>query len=335
MSDHRSSAVEAFLRGAAWLADDGVAYPRADPSDARRLPADTWLAAQIPVGVRLELTGSASAVELTYYCPATEPGYRGAGAGTTFSAWHAGEQIDERPAVQGEGRVQISVGRGQLRTTIYLPEGMRPIVTGIRPIGGDIQPAAAQHRWIAYGDSITEGWVATSPARCWPAIVARAQSLDVVNLGYAGSARGEIPTAEQIATLDADIISIAYGTNCWSMTPHSVEMIRANTTAFLQIVRSGHPGIPVVVISPLLRPDAENQRNRLGATLAELRTAMEEAATAADDERVTLVPGGPLLTADTLADGIHPGDDGHKRLAEVIGPCLTTLLGEDPTPEPR
>ena len=72
----------------------------------------------------------------------------------------------------------------------------------------------------------------------------------------------------------------------------------------------------------MLRPDAETTPNRLGATLADLRAAMEEAVRAridAGDDRIVLVPGAEVITAAHLADGIHPGDDGHARLAEVFG----------------
>ena len=77
----------------------------------------------------------------------------------------------------------------------------------------------------------------------------RQRSLDVVNLGYAGSARGEIVSAEQLASLTADVISVAHGTNCWSRTPHSEAMFRAGLEAFFDLLRQGHPRTPIVAIS--------------------------------------------------------------------------------------
>ena len=92
-----------------------------------------------------------------------------------------------------------------------------------------------------------------------------------MNLGYAGSARGELPSAQQIAALDADVISISHGTNCWSRIPFSTALFAAQTRAFLAFVRAGHPDMPIVVTSPILRPDAETTPNALGATLVDLR----------------------------------------------------------------
>jgi lysophospholipase L1-like esterase len=330
-SGGRSPEVEPFLRGCAWRAAPGIPYPRFDPRDATRIPADTWQCAQIPAGVRLEFVGDASAVELDYTTATDDLGYRGEGAGTTFALWRADTPVDEQTAVLGSGTVTLALdGDADDVAIVYLPEGMRPDVLALRAVGGSIEPAPAGPRWVAYGDSLLEGWVASAPALAWGVVAARRHGLDLVNLGYAGSARGEIPCAEAVSGLAADVISITHGTNCWTRTPHSAGMMLETTRAFLDIVRDGHPETPMVVASPVLRPDAETTPNRLGATLADLRAAMEEAVRdriAAGDEHVVLVPGADVVTAAQLADGIHPGDDGHARLAEVFGSAVAAALG--------
>jgi lysophospholipase L1-like esterase len=207
---------------------------------------------------------------------------------------------------------------------VYLPDAMRPTILSVAPVDGSVEPAPSQRRWLVYGDSIAEGWVASKPSGAWPAVAGRAFGLDVVNCGYAGAARGEIASAEQLARVAADVISVSHGTNCWTRTPHSAAMVRAGMAAFLTVLRQGHPTTPIVVVSPVLRPDAEATANRLGATLADLRAAIEEVATARGD--VTLVPGLPLLDASLLADGIHPGDAGHEVLATAIGTVVRDAL---------
>ena len=326
----RSASVEPFLRGCAYRAAPGVPYPRFDPADVGRLPADTWQCAQIPAGVRLEFVGDAAAVELDYTTATDDLGFRGAGAGTTFALWRGGVLVDERPAVLGAGTVRLELGDARdAPAVVHLPEGMRPEVLALRPVGGALEPPPAGARWVAYGDSILEGWVASAPALAWGAVAARRHGLDLVNLGFAGSARGEIPCAEAVAALAADVISISHGTNCWTRTPHSAGMFFEGTRAFLEIVRQGHPETPIVVASPVVRPDAEETPNRLGADLRALRQAMEDAVGArveAGDDRVVLVRGGDVLSADQLADGIHPSDAGHARLAEVVGAAVAVAL---------
>jgi hypothetical protein len=139
MSGARTEPVEAFLRGAEWPAASGTPYPRADPSDGR-LPADTRAAAQLPVGVRLELTGTATWVDVSYRC-ATPIWAIGAMVRTTFSVWQGGDQVDDPPAQLGERTVRLNLGRGREPTIVYLPEGMRPVVTNLRAVDGEIEPA--------------------------------------------------------------------------------------------------------------------------------------------------------------------------------------------------
>lgn len=327
----RRELVTPYLRGCAWPGRDDTPYPRADPDDLTRLPLDTVETARIPVGVRLELVGDADVVEVTYATRTEDFGYRGPSAGTTFAVVREGKAIDEHPAVLGDGSVRLSLGDSSpdAPATVYIPEGMRPHLHTIEPYGGAIEPAPVQPRWVAYGDSIAEGWIASGPSGAWPAVAAREYELDVVNLGYAGSARGEIVSAEQIARLDADVISISHGTNCWTRIPFSAGMFRENTRAFLDVVRQGHPDTPIVLTSPVLRPDAEDTPNRLGATLRDLRAVMEDVALeriAGGDDRVTLVRGSGLLEAEHLPDGIHPGDEGHRILAVAFGGAVREAL---------
>src|SRR5207249_12114622 len=101
------------------------------------------------------------------------------------------------------GRATLRHGVGSDRAVVYLPEGMRPEILDVE---GDVEPALPQPRWVVYGDSVAEGWIASVPGLAWPAIAGRAHGLDVVNMGYAGAARGELASAEQVAEMEADVI---------------------------------------------------------------------------------------------------------------------------------
>lgn len=293
-----------------------------------RLPVDTWTMASIPAGVRLEFVGDVDEVEILYESAHDSFGYLGGGEGHSFVALRDNEVTDRQPAEVGEHTVRLAVpGRGP--AVIHLPERMGPTIRTIAGIAGDIVPAPAGPRWLCYGDSIAEGWCVTSPERAWPAVASRAHGLDVVNLGYAGSARGEIPSAEELADLDADVISIAHGTNCWTRTPHSAELFAVSFGVFLDIVRQGHPDTPIVAISPITRPDAETTENRLGLTLTDLRGAFETVVrTRIDggDDALSMVEGLPIVAPELLTDDIHPGDDGHAAMAAVIGDAVATAM---------
>ncbi|MFF3459435.1 GDSL-type esterase/lipase family protein [Streptomyces sp. NPDC002730] len=317
-----------FLRGVAWL-DRGRAV-RADPADLARLAWDAGERAALPIGVRLEFTtDGADAVEIRYR--ATVPGPTDAlrDLAHCFALWQGGGCVSETftdPAE--EAVVTISLPGGTSGPfTVHPPEAQSPVILGVRAIGGTVAPAAPRPRWLVHGDSITEGWWSTRPAHSWPAVAGRTLGLDTVNLGYAGAARGELATAQQLAAAPADVITLAFGTNCWTGIPCSVPLLYETTRAFIELVRQGHPDIPLLLVSPVLRPDAEQTPNPLGATLAELRTAMEEAVRdrigdGSGDQRLTLLPGRDLLGPGQLADGVHPNDEGHAVLAAAVADAL-------------
>ena len=345
----RPEEVEPFIRGSAFSRGAGCSYPRANPRDKDRLPLDTWGTAMIPVGVRIEFTGDAEEVQIAYMTSTEELGYRGDGAGRNFSLWRGGVLVDEQPAKLGEAKVRLSTGIGSLGThasgpdggnassdvpaIVYLPEGMRPSILSLEGIGGTITPAEVQPRWIAYGDSVAEGWVASSPAGAWPAIAGRQYGLDVVNMGYAGAARGEIVSAQHIAGLEPQsfaVISISHGTNCWTRIPFSAGMIAEGTKAFIEVIRGSHPEVPIVVASPVIRPDAEETPNCLGATLGDLRDAIEASVIKlinAGDCKLVLLSGLRMIGQEHLADGIHPNDEGHQVMARIIGNAVAIAAG--------
>ncbi|GGU51237.1 GDSL-type esterase/lipase family protein [Streptomyces lavendofoliae] len=312
-----------FLRGTAWVDEDGRAV-RADPAGMARLPWETAQRALLPIGVRLEFTASPGtrAVEIRYRAdvPDGPAGLRE--LAHCFALWEGDTCLHEaftEPAEEALVRVSLPGGTGPF--TIHPPESQAPVILGLRAVGGTVSPAPPRPRWLVHGDSITEGWLSTRSARSWPAVAGRALGLDPVNLGYAGSARGELAVAQQLAALPADLLTLAFGTNCWSGVPHSAPLLYETTRAFVALVRRGHPDTPLLVLSPLLRPEAEATANALGATLDDLRTAMEEAVrdlAAAGDERLALLPGRDVLGAGHLADGLHPDDAGHARVAAAV-----------------
>ncbi|GBQ03084.1 hypothetical protein SSP531S_45500 [Streptomyces spongiicola] len=311
-----------FLRGVAWL--DGGRPVRADPGDLARLPWDTRERAALPIGVRLEFTAphGARAVELRYRARVPRPTDALRDLAHCFALWHGGRCASEsftEPAEEAVVTIPLPPGPGPF--TVHPPESQAPMVLGVRGVGGRVVPAPRRPRWLVHGDSIAEGWWSTRPAHAWPSAAGRTLGLDCVNLGYAGSARGDLATAQQLASLPADLLTLAFGTNCWSGVPCSAPLLYETTRAFVSLVRQGHPDVPLLVVSPVLRPDAETTRNALGATLGDLRTAMEEATrdlAAAGDTRLALLPGAGLLAADDLADGLHPNDRGHARIAAAV-----------------
>ncbi|WP_123457213.1 GDSL-type esterase/lipase family protein [Streptomyces sp. PanSC19] len=319
-----------FLRGTAWL--DGDRPVRADPDDLARLPWDIAERAALPIGVRIEFTAAPGtrAVELRYRAAVPGPDDPLRGLRHCFALWQGVRLVGETCVAPGpEAVVRLPLPPGGGVFTVYLPEGQAPVPLALRALGGALSPAPPRPRWLVHGDSITEGWWSTRPAHSWPATAGRLLGLDPVNLGYAGGARGELPLAEQLARLPGEVITLAFGTNCWSRVPATADWLYATVRAFVGLVRRGHPSTPLLILSPVLRPEAEHTRNALGATLTELRRAMERAGhdlAAEGDPHLHVLPGRALLGPEHLADGLHPNDAGHARLAGAVAGALRGVL---------
>ncbi|WP_435852886.1 GDSL-type esterase/lipase family protein [Streptomyces vietnamensis] len=319
-----------FLRGTAWL--DGDRPVRADPDDLERLPWDIAERAALPIGVRIEFTAAPGtrAVELRYRAAVPAPDDPLRALRHCFALWRGTRLVGEvcaAPAPEAVVRLPLPPDGGVF--TLHLPEGQAPVPLALRAVGGALSPAPARPRWLVHGDSITEGWWSTRPAHSWPATAGRLLGLDTVNLGYAGGARGELPLAEHLSRLQGDLITLAFGTNCWSRVPATADWLYATVRAFVGLVRRGHPDTPLLIVSPVLRPEAEHTRNALGATLTELRRAMERAGrdlATEGDAHLLVLSGRPLLGPEHLADGLHPNDAGHARMAAAVAGALRGAL---------
>jgi lysophospholipase L1-like esterase len=322
-----------FLQGAPFPAVTGIPYPRLGcEAPLSRLPQDTWASASVPASVRLAFKGQGDSVTLHYqhHEPAEAYGKAltlchtmRASLVQCFELWRENQRLAEAPvntAVGSRHSVTLSLS-GPGTYTLYLPELSCIELATLQVAGGAIEPVTAQPLWLAYGDSITEGWSATMASGCWPAIVAREANLNMFNLGFAGAARGELVVAETIAAQPADLLSISYGTNCWSRIPASLDLFKAGLRAFIQRVRVGHAHTPIVYMSPILRPAAEAMANDLGATLAGMREGSREVIDRLREEgdpQLHYLDGWPLVTADQLVDGVHPDDRGHAAMARAF-----------------
>lgn len=321
-----------LLLGAVGIEDDRPV--RVPAAAMERWAADTVQAARVPAGIRLAFTGDARALDVDVRLGDVLPLAAPADSGE-FTVYVDGAKVGATPVDTGaDGTVRIALPEraAGARVEIHLPERHEPRISDVRGIGGDLSPVAPAKRWVAHGDSITQGWTTRDPGGAWTAIAARDTGLDLLNLGFAGAARGELPVAAHIAALPADVISLAWGTNCWAQiemdAPYMAELMRL----FLATIRRGHPQTPILVISPVIRPAAETTRNGAGATLVDLRSALERAVddfrTAHDDANLHLLPGATLIDESQLdPDGIHPNDSGHRTIGSAVASTLARLVG--------
>ena len=173
-------------------------------------------------------------------------------------------------------------------------------------------------KWITYGSSITHCGAAHSPARTWPATVARLRGLNMTSLGYGGQCHMDPLVAMMIRDQKADFISLKVGIN---MVGGSVSerTFRTGLIGMVQIIREKHPATPIAVVSPIISPPREETPGSTGMTLQLMRNELEIAVARlreCGDENVSYFDGldlfGEDLVADYLPDELHPNGDGYE-----------------------
>lgn len=120
--------------------------------------------------------------------------------------------------------------------------GLAPVDQGDRPV------------WLHHGSSISQGSNAATPTGIWPALAARQANVDLVNLGFGGSALLDPFTARTMRDMPADLISVKIGINLVNLDLMRLRAFGPAVDGFLDAIREGHPDTPLLVVSPLYCP---------------------------------------------------------------------------------
>ncbi|NED97877.1 hypothetical protein G1H11_21495 [Phytoactinopolyspora alkaliphila] len=200
-------------------------------------------------------------------------------------------------------------------------------------VGADVRPAsgAVRPHLVTYGSSITQCRAAASPSRTWPALVAADLGMDLTCLGFGSECHLDPMIARLIRDRPADVIITCLGINVYGSGTFTERSFLPAILGFLSTVRDGHPGKPIVVLSPIISPERETAVGPTGMTLHEVRSAVEEAARllSEDDGDIHLISGLDVFgleRAALLHDGLHPGPEGYVALGRSILARLRTVL---------
>ncbi|HEY1117048.1 MAG TPA: SGNH/GDSL hydrolase family protein [Acidimicrobiales bacterium] len=270
-----------LLRGAIEIeATEGVVRPHRLPAWARAQWPDDQLAMaeSQPSGVRLAFRTTATAIELELL--ATKVAYAGL-AGASDGVYDL--VVDGRLAARATSTgghlltIDLTTGAHDLRTGGVgavafhdLPPGAKDVelwlsyteaveLLALRT-DAPVAPAAPSSRptWVHHGSSISQGSSAAGPSTTWAALAAAAGGVELVNLGFAGSALLDPFVARTIRDTPADLISLKVGIN---LVNHDLMRPRAFGPAvhgWLDTIRDGHPSTPLLVVSPICCPMHED-----------------------------------------------------------------------------
>ena len=360
----------ALVRGALDLETTELGVlPHRLPGAARAQVPDEQLAmAQAqPSGVRLVFRTRATAIELDVV--STKVAYRGAPPRPdgVFDLVVDGELVDRASTSTGTvltidlstGSREVSAGGvasvrfGGLSSDdkaveIWLPHTEVTELVALRT-DAPIEPADPDGRrvWVHHGSSISHGSNAASPSTTWPALAAARAGVELVNLGFGGSALLDPFTARAIRDTPADLVSVKLGINLVNTDLMRLRAFAPAVHGFLDTIREGHPTVPLLVIGAILCPihedtpgpaaiDPESLRSgqpRFIATgdagdptrltLTRIRAELERivAARSTTDPNLSYLDGRVLYgSEDTLRlplpDALHPDAETHRLIGE-------------------
>ncbi|MER7173120.1 GDSL-type esterase/lipase family protein [Streptomyces mesophilus] len=353
--------------------DSGVTFQRV-PAAARARIADPTLdfMSTVPSGVRLEAVTDAPALELDLQLTHLVPvGQESAGTaldlvvdGAVRERVHTRQEtvvhIDLRtretqvhPAGPVTLRFELGEAGTERRIELWFPVAAAMKLLDVRiPEGTSLRPApAAGPLWVHHGSSISQCSEADRPTGSWPAAVARAAGVSLLNLGLGGQCHLDQFMARTIRDLPAAAISLELGINVVNFDSMRERAFVSAFHGFLDTVRDGHPDTPLLILTPIFCTTAEDRpgptpygpdgrftaverpADSSGGCLSlgrirELLGAQVELRRAEGDGALHLVEGTDLFgpaDAGDLPDGLHPNPAGYRRMA---GRFLPLAFGE-------
>ncbi|MDQ4054156.1 MAG: GDSL-type esterase/lipase family protein [Actinomycetota bacterium] len=343
--------------------------PHRLPAWARRqIPDDLLVMAEVqPSGVRLVFHTRATVVELDVL--PTKTAYVGAPprADGVYDLIVDGRLTGRASATGGNvntidmttGSVESRPGPiGTIRfpdlaaepkdVEIWLPHNEMTELVALRTDAQtEAVPDQGRKVWLHHGSSISQGSNAESPTTTWPALAASLGGVELVNLGFGGSALLDPFTARAMRDTPADLISVKIGINLVNTDVMRLRAFASAVHGFLDTIREGHPTTPLLVVSPTLCPIHEDtpgpaapdlrqigagklsfvatgdpaDGTRLTLTIVRDQLARITAARADDDPHLHYLDGRELYgEADfadlPLPDQLHPDAAAHHRIGK-------------------
>ena len=177
---------------------------------------------------------------------------------------------------------------------------------------------------VFYGSSITQGGCASRPGNIYQNFLSRMLDIDYVNLGFSGNAKGEIPIAEYMASMDAAAYVVDYDHNA-----PTADFLEETHEPFVRAIREGDPETPILLMSrtaiprgPALEVSYQRRRETIQRTCEKLRAEGDKNIYFLNGQDVYQIHGGDSCTVD----GAHPNDLGFACMADAICPFLQKML---------
>ena len=176
-------------------------------------------------------------------------------------------------------------------------------------------PIEGLHFFTPLKGVITQGYDAKYSSQTYTNLLADKLDAEMVDQGIGGEIfRPALIDPEM--NFDPDIITVAYGTNDWSMC--TMEKFEANCRGFFEVMHERYPNARVIVIAPIWRGDSERE-TAMARPISDVYKLFCEYTK--DYDHFTVVDGWnliPHLSAFFHDQILHPNDQGFSLYAENL-----------------
>jgi lysophospholipase L1-like esterase len=229
-------------------------------------------------------------------------------------------------------------GAGLAVVTISLPVISTCAISGLSlaPKSAVERHAAAPIRWLAIGDSLTQGFIVSSPLQTWVHRLSRTWNMPVANLGVGGIRIEPQVFAPALTSRSYDLVTIALGSNhAWHESETVVTGARAAELAALAAA-GGHRRIAWLM--PPWKPFESGKGpadfagvaldREAGERMVRVRAALRHALSPFS-QRIQLIE--DLMPQDSrlLPDGLHPQALGAAKYASALTKVLEPPVPDD------
>jgi lysophospholipase L1-like esterase len=194
------------------------------------------------------------------------------------------------------------------------------LIWGLRPATHYINfPPRANGPWIAFGDSLTEGYGASEGSN-YPALLSRKLGVEIRNSGRSGETSADgLARIEQVAALHPRVVLLCFGGN----DSLSGEPVSRTIRHLAQMIDRLHGEGSFVVLIGIRSASPRDKNEPHFRKLARDRNVLY----------VADMLEGLAFKPIYMSDAIHPNDAGYARIAErlekALKPLLPKLIGSD------
>lgn len=189
------------------------------------------------------------------------------------------------------------------------------------------QPIQKAHRAIAFGDSITQGYVSQHPALTYPAFVSLNLDVELVNQGIGGYWFEENSLDEKLAYFQPELLIIAYGTN--DFNHKSLDALRNSTEAYVRRLVRIFPEVPILAVMPIYRGGSDFfQLQKLKEyTCDEGKNVLRQVYASCPNITVLEDTFFPRTAEFFREDYLHPNDLGYSIYGKTMVEAITRIYG--------